>query len=98
MQLFSYKKKVKERTGASDDLKKQLTEEREKQEKVAEEREKDFDMRPEVRELLVYMEQDQVFYHKLMLNFQEFKNQKKEIGTIDMADTSPPQLVTAPSK
>jgi transcriptional regulator with XRE-family HTH domain len=32
---------------------------------------------PEVRELLDQMEKDPVFYHRLMLNFQEFKQQKQ---------------------
>jgi len=78
---------VKKSDRAAEELKHQLDEERNKQEKAIE-------TMPEVRELLDYMEQDAVFYHRLMLNFQEFRLKKKEIGDIEMVDTSEstPQL------
>lgn len=34
--------------------------------------------RPDMKELLEHMEQDAIFYHKLMLYFQEYKIEKKE--------------------
>jgi len=85
---------VNESGRAAEELTHQLDEERKKQEKAAEERAKAIEMRPEVRDLLDYMEQDAVFYHRLMLNFQEFRLKKKEIGDIEMMDNSAsiPQL------
>jgi transcriptional regulator with XRE-family HTH domain len=34
--------------------------------------------RPDMKELLEYMEQDAIFYHKLMIYFQEYKIEKKK--------------------
>jgi transcriptional regulator with XRE-family HTH domain len=59
-------------------LKGQLEEERKKQEKAAQARATAIEMNPEVKELLDNLERDPIFYHKLMLNFQEHKLEKKE--------------------
>jgi len=86
--------KEKESDRVVEELTRQLDEEREKQEKAAEESAKAIEMRPEVRELLDYMEQDALFYYRLMLNFQEFRLKKREINDIEMMDNSAstPQL------
>jgi chromosome segregation ATPase len=60
-------------------LKGQLEEERKMQEKAAQARANAIEMNPEVRELLDNLEQDPIFYHKLMLNFQEHKLEKKQL-------------------
>jgi len=86
--------KLNESERVVEELTHQLDEERKKQEKAAEERAKTIEMRPEVRELLDYMEQDALFYYRLMINFHEFRLKKREIGDIEMADNSAstPQL------
>ena len=56
------------------DLKKQSEEEHKK---IAREKAGALEMIPEVRELLDFMAQDPIFYHRLLLYFQEFKQQKK---------------------
>jgi transcriptional regulator with XRE-family HTH domain len=57
----------------------QLEEERKKQEKAAQAMANAIEMNPEVKELLDNLERDPIFYHKLMLNFQEYKLEKKEL-------------------
>lgn len=71
-----------------EELKGQLEEERKKQEKAAQERANAIEMNPEVRELLDNMERDPIFYHTLMLNFQEHKLEKNELGETSKKKTA----------
>ena len=72
--------------GEVEGLKSRLAEEYKKQEMARQEGAKVLEMNPEVRELLDYMAQDPVFYHRLMLNFQEFRTQQKKIdATTDVS-------------
>ena len=61
-----------------EELKSRLAEENKKQEKERQERAKALEENPEVRELLESMRRDPVFYHRLMLNYQEYKSQQKK--------------------
>jgi transcriptional regulator with XRE-family HTH domain len=75
-----------------EDLKSQLAEEYQKQELLREEQTNSLEMNPEVRELLDYMKKDKVFFHRLMLNFEDFKHRQKEI---DLTAANPDHPVSS---
>jgi transcriptional regulator with XRE-family HTH domain len=56
------------------------TECKKKEEELKNQRQKAafIESRPDMKELLEHMEQDAIFYHKLMLYFQEYKIEKKK--------------------
>lgn len=69
---------VEKLTQTAEELKHRLDEANRKQEKADREKAEAIETIPEVRELLDHMARDQVYYHRLMLEFQEYKKREKE--------------------
>jgi len=60
-------------------------------EKKEEEKNAATDMRPEIRELLEYMARIPLLYHEILVHFENFRVEKKELVEITMSSYAPSQ-------